>query len=442
MSSFNLQIISRQIAELRPSPRNARTHSKVQLAQIRRSIEKFGFVNPVLIRDDGEIVCGHGRVKAASELGIRVVPTISLTHLSDAELRAYLIADNQLALKAGWDQAMLAIEFQGLLDLNFDVELTGFDQAQIDFIIEDSLAADPSATDEPEDRIPSTTGVPVCLPGEIWCLGRHRLMCGDARQADQIATLMNGDKARIAFLDPPYNVAVNGHVSGNRRVEHREFPCASGEMSKVEFTRFLTDSFQSLAGHLIDGAIAYICSDWRHCREMLDAGEAAFTEQKNLIVWNKGSGGQSTFYRSQHELIFVFKNGTAAHTNNFGLGETGRYRTNLWTMPGMSSFGSDRDKLLSIHPTCKPVALVADALKDCSKKGEIVVDTFAGSGTTLIAAEKTGRSARAMELDPLYCDTIIRRWQEFTGKIATTLDGDQSFADREINVEEDLQHGK
>ena len=442
MSSFNLQIIPRQIADLRPSSRNARTHSRMQLAQIRRSIEKFGFINPVLIRDDGEIVCGHGRVKAASELGIQLVPTISLTHLSDAELRAYLIADNQLALKAGWDQAMLAIEFQGLLDLDFDVELTGFDQAQIDFIIEDGLAADPSVTDEPEDRIPSTTGVPVCLPGEIWCLERHRLMCGDARQADQIATLMNGDRARIAFLDPPYNVVVNGHISGNRRVEHREFPCASGEMSKVEFTRFLTDSFQSLAGHLIDGAIAYVCSDWRHCREMLDAGEAAFTEQKNLIVWNKGSGGQSTFYRSQHELIFVFKNGTAAHTNNFGLGETGRYRTNLWTMPGMSSFGSDRDKLLAIHPTCKPVALVADALKDCSKKGEIVVDTFAGSGTTLIAAEKTGRSARVMELDPLYCDTIIRRWQELTGKIAITLDGHQSFADREIDVEEDLQHGK
>lgn len=341
-----------------------------------------------------------------------------MSHLSEAERRAYVLADNKLALNAGWDTEILAIELQGLIDLNFDVELTGFSLAEIDLTLDRAADADPDAADAPEDAVPVAAGQAVTRQGDLWLLGRHRLLCGDARSPQDFAAVMGSDRADIVFTDPPYNVQIDGNATGLGKVRHREFAFASGEMSEPEFTSFLSVTLSNIAAHMRDGAIAFVCMDWRHMGELLAAGRTAFSEFKNLIVWNKTNGGMSTFYRSKHELIFAFKQGTAPHTNSFGLGDSGRYRTNVWDYAGISSLGADRAGDLAMHPTVKPVALIADALRDCSRRGEIVLDGFAGSGSTLIAAEKTGRIARLIEFDPIYCDTIVRRWQAYTGKQA------------------------
>jgi len=418
MIQASSQLVERDIASLRPYARNARTHSKKQVKQIAASIERFGFTNPVLVSDDGEIIAGHGRVEAAKLLGLRKVPTLALSHLSEAERRAYVLADNKLALNAGWDKEMLAIELQGLIDLEFDVELTGFSLAEVDLVLDEAGDSDPDGSDAPEDHVPEISGTPVSLMGDVWLLGRHRLLCGDARRSDDLALLMQNERADMVFTDPPYNVKIDGNVCGLGSVKHREFAMATGEMSEDQFVRFLTETLGNMGSVMRDGAIAFVCMDWRHMGEMLAAGQSAFTELKNLVVWNKTNGGMGAFYRSKHELIFVFKQGSAEHTNSFGLGETGRYRTNVWDYPGISSIGANRGDELAMHPTVKPVALIADAIRDCSRRGEIVLDAFGRSGSTMIAAEKTGRSARLIEYDPIYCDTIVRRWEQLTGKRA------------------------
>ncbi|MEO5494658.1 MAG: DNA methyltransferase [Sphingomonas sp.] len=427
MGSLNL--IERDVAGLRPYERNARTHSRKQVKQIAASIERFGFTNPVLVSDDGQIIAGHGRVEAAKLLGIKRVPTLALSHLSDVERRAYILADNKLALNAGWDREILAIELQALVDLEFETELTGFSLAEIDLVLDEAHDADPDGSDAPEDVVPTASGTAVTQAGDIWMLGRHRLLCGDTRNRDDMQALMGGDRADLVFTDPPYNVAIDGNVCGLGSVKHREFAFASGEMSRSQFVTFLTDTLGNVARFMRDGAIAFVCMDWRHMGELLEAGEAVFTELKNLVVWNKTNGGMGVFYRSKHELVFVFKNGSAEHTNSFGLGETGRYRTNVWDYAGISSLSAGRADELAMHPTVKPVALIADAIRDCSKRGEIVLDGFGGSGSTLIAAEKTGRCARLLEYDTIYCDTIIRRWELLTGKHATLATGEGRFED-------------
>lgn len=407
------------IGSLRPYRGNARTHSKTQVGQIAESIRRFGFTNPVLVSDDGEIIAGHGRVLAAKVLGMTEVPALRLSHLSATERRAYVLADNKLALSAGWDTEILAIELQALVDLDFDIEVTGFSLAEVDQTLEHARQASPTGETGPEDLLPDSLPHAISAKGDIWLLGRHRLLCGDAQSADDTARLMVGAKADLVFTDPPYNVPIAGHVGGLGAIRHREFAFASGEMSREAFTTFLATTLGNAASVCRDGAIAFVCMDWRHMGELLQAGSAVFTELKNLCVWNKSNGGMGTFYRSKHELIFVFKVGTGSHTNTFGLGDTGRYRTNVWDYAGISSTGANRIAELSMHPTVKPVGLVADAIKDCSRRGEIVLDLFGGSGSTLIAADSTGRVARLMEYDPAYCDTIIRRWQSYTGKVAT-----------------------
>lgn len=415
------------IGQLRPYPRNARTHSKKQLKQIAASIQRFGFTNPVLVADDGEIIAGHGRVEAAKLIGMTAVPTVALSHLGAAERRAYVLADNKLALNAGWDRDILAIELQGLIDLDFDAELTGFALAEIDFLIDAASDADPSGSDSDADAVPVIQGPAISRIGDIWILGRHRLACGDARDPAVMVSLMQRERADMVFTDPPYNVAIDGHVCGLGSVKHREFAFASGEMTEDQFIAFLTESLGTIANVMRDGAIAFVCMDWRHMGELLTAGRAVFTELKNLVVWNKSNGGMGAFYRSKHELIFVFKQGIAPHTNSFGLGEAGRYRTNVWDYPGISSIGASRDSELAMHPTVKPVALIADAIRDCSRRGEIILDAFGGSGSTLIAAEKTGRAARLIEYDALYCDTIVRRWEDMTGKNARHAASGKTF---------------
>lgn len=421
------QVTERSITSLRPYARNARTHSKKQVRQIAASIERFGFTNPVLISGDGEIIAGHGRVEAAKLLGWKAVPTIALAHLSETERRAYVLADNKLALNAGWDKEILAIELQALVDFEFDVEVTGFSLAEVDFVLDEAADADPDSSDTAEDAVPVASGPAISCQGDFWLLGRHRLLCGDARSGTDFETLMDGAKADLVFTDPPYNVKIDGNVCGLGTIKHREFAFASGEMSRGQFTAFLSETLGNIAAVMRDGAIAYVCMDWRHMGELLAAGEEAFTELKNLVVWNKTNGGMGAFYRSKHELIFVFKQGMAEHTNSFGLGQTGSYRTNVWDYAGISSIGAARSDELAMHPTVKPVAMIADALRDCSRRGEIVLDAFGGSGSTMIAAEKTGRCARLIEYDPLYCDTIVRRWESYTGKRATLASSGDSF---------------
>ncbi|WP_407520869.1 site-specific DNA-methyltransferase [Methylobacterium oryzisoli] len=424
-------IAFRPPAQLRPAPRNPRTHSKKQIQQIARSIQRFGFTNPVLISDEDEIIAGHGRVEAAKQLGLAEIPTLRLSRLSPAERRAYLLADNKLALNAGWDRELLAIELQGLAELDFEVELTGFSVAEIDLILEEARDSSPDARDAPEDRAPPlpAPAATVTRPGDLWELGRHRLLCADAREASAYQALVGAEPIDLIFTDPPYNVPIDGHVSGLGRVQHREFAMASGEMTPEAFTHFLTQTLGHAARACKDGAIAFVCMDWRHMGELLSAGQTVFSELKNLCVWNKTNAGMGSFYRSKHELVFVFKVGTGAHTNSFGLGETGRHRTNVWDYAGATSFRAERQEELALHPTVKPVALVADALRDCSRRGERVLDPFGGSGTTLIAAEKTGRRARLLEVDPAYCDVILRRFEQVTGRAARLAGCGMRFED-------------
>ena len=423
------QITEQSVRTLRPYPRNARRHSKKQIRQIADSIERFGFTNPVLVSDDGEIVAGHGRVEAAKLLGMKTVPTVALSHLSETERRAYVLADNKLALNAGWDQDLLALELQGLIDLDFDVEITGFSLSEIDLVLDEARERAPNTDDAPEDRIPAMAGTAVSRQGDLWRLGRHRLICGDARNAEDYAALLDGAAVDLVFTDPPYNVPIDGHVCGLGRIRHSDFAMGVGEMSDDAFTAFLAETLGQMAGVCRDGAIAFVCMDWRHMGELLAAGKSVFTELKNLCVWNKTNGGMGSFYRSKHELVFVFKVGSAPHINTFGLGDTGRYRTNVWDYPGISSLSANRSEELAMHPTVKPVALVADAIRDCSRRGGIILDAFGGSGTTLIAAEKTGRRARIVEYDPAYCDTILRRFEAVTGKQAVLADTGETFED-------------
>jgi DNA modification methylase len=406
------------ISQLRPCPKNARTHSRKQVRQIADSIKRFGFTNPVLIGDDDEIIAGHGRVEAAKLLRMESVPTVRLSHLDAAQRRAYVIADNKLALNAGWDRDLLAIELQVLIDLDFGVEITGFSLAEIDLVLDEARESSPDPQHDADDEVPPLTDAlsATTRPGDLWRLDRHSLLCGDSRSAEVFNCLLEGERADLVFTDPPYNVPIDGHVCGLGRIRHREFAMGAGEMSREDFTAFLKLTLGHAAGLCRDGAIAFVCMDWRHMGELLVAGEAVFSELKNLCVWNKTNGGMGSFYRSKHELVLVFKVGRAPHTNTFGLGDTGRYRTNVWDYAGVNTLRSGRAEELALHPTVKPVALVAEAIKDCSRRGEIVLDPFAGSGTTLIAAEKTGRRARLIEFDRAYCDQILRRFERVTGK--------------------------
>lgn len=427
--SLDHRIVHTSIASLSPFPQNARRHSKAQIKQIARSIERFGFTNPVLTGDGGQILAGHGRVEAAKLLGLSEVPTLPLSHLTAAERRAYVIADNKLALNANWDKEMLAVELQTLIHMDFDVELTGFTIAETDSVLEDLKNRDTRGRDRDLDHLPPAPATAVTVRGDLWLLGHHRLLCGDTRSQEGLSHLMGADVADLVFTDPPYNVRIDGHVGGLGAIRHREFAFASGEMNETEFTSFLKTTLSNLSGVCREGAIAFVCMDWRHMRELLEAGAAAFTELKNLCVWNKSNGGMGSFYRSKHELVFVYKKGSAPHTNSFELGQTGRYRTNVWDYAGISSLGASRSEELAMHPTVKPVALVADAIKDCSRRGEIVLDGFGGSGSTLIAAESCGRKARLVEYDPHYCDTIIARWQALTGKQASHAVTGRPFED-------------
>jgi DNA modification methylase len=423
----NMHMENVAVRALQPYAGNARTHSNKQIRQIARSIERFGFCNPVLIDDNGQIIAGHGRVAAANLLGLAEVPVVRLSHLSEGEKRAYVLADNKLAENAGWDREILAIELQGLIDLGISVEDIGFEIAETDLILDEAQESS-GASSGPEDQIPPRAAGPaVSRPGDLWLLGQHRLRCGDARDPTEYEVLLEGQKAQFAFTDPPYNVPIDGNVGGLGRIHHGDFVMGCGEMSEAQFIEFLATVMQHIATNSVDGAIHQICMDWRHMFEMLAAGRQVYGELKNLCVWAKTNAGMGSFYRSQHELVFVWKNGSAPHINTFELGQHGRSRSNVWNYQGVNTLKPGRLDELAMHPTVKPVALVADAIRDCSRRNDLVLDPFAGSGTILIAAERTGRKARALEIDPGYVDVAARRWQSYTGKDAKLFATGETF---------------
>lgn len=400
---------------LKSNPRNARTHSKKQVQQLASSIRAFGYFVSIAIDEDNVIINGHGRYLAALQLGLREVPVIKLAGLSQVQKLALALADNKIAANAGWDREQLAktlAELDVLLDeIDLDIEITGFSAAESDSILGDLV--DPEH--EPADDIPALGKKAVSQRGDVWILGKHRLLCGDARQEANWNVLMQGQRGAAVFTDPPYNVRVRS-VVGRGKIRHREFASASGEMSDPQFVEFLTTMVRHFVAHTTDGSVHYICMDWRHHQELSEAGRAVYDQLPNIAVWVKNNAGQGSFYRSQHELIFMFRNGKALHRNNVELGRHGRNRSNVWHYAGVNTFRAGRMDDLSAHPTVKPVAMVADAIRDCTKRGDIVIDAFMGAGTTVLAAERVGRRAYGMEIDPLYVDLAVRRWQAFTGK--------------------------
>jgi DNA modification methylase len=419
--------------ELRPYSGNARTHSKKQVRQIADSIRRFGFNNPILVSDTHEVIAGHGRLAAAKLLGLDVVPVIVLSDMTDGDRRAYVIADNRLAELAGWDRDTLAIELQFLQDVQFhDLEVTGFSLGEIDLILDEGSEKKTPIEPGPEDEIPAKAaqGV-VSRVGDVWALGNHRLLCGDARKPSDYQKLLNGTQADVVLTDPPFNIPIDGHASGPGKIEPRESAMASGEMSEREFTGFLSSFLACAKACSKDGAILFVFMDWRHLMEMLTAGRENELELKNLVVWSKDNAGRGCFYRSKHQLCFVFKSGNGSHLNTLESGQHGRSRSNVWEYVGVSTLHKDRQHELAKHPTVKPVAMIADAIRDVTRRAEIVLDPFAGSGTTVIAAEKTGRHARTIEYDAGYCDVIVRRWQNYTGKMATLGHTGRTFEDIE-----------
>jgi DNA modification methylase len=420
-----LKVVYKDPATLKLRARNPRMHSKKQIRQIEDSIDQFGFLNPVLVDGENDIIAGHGRAVAAMRRGMRKIPTVRVDHLTPAQIRAYVVADNKIAENAGWDKELLALELKELsLQLDFDITVTGFETPEIDLLF-GAHEAGPDTVDEiPEidKTIPAVTG-----PGDLWRFGEHLLLCGDATKPESYARLMGGERAQMIFIDPPYNQRIDGHVCGLGKIKHREFQMAAGEMSEAEFTDFLINIFQNLAAYSVVGALHFVFMDWRGLREVMQAAANVYTELKNLCVWVKTNAGMGSLYRSKHEMVFVFKNGTAPHINNIELGKHGRYRTNVWTYPGVNAFGNDRDAELAMHPTVKPVALVADAILDASRRNGIVLDACAGSGTTLIAAQKTGRRGYGIEIDPYYVDTTIKRFAAVYKMDAVLAEGGETY---------------
>lgn len=408
--------------EVKPYQNNPKKHSEKQITQIINSIKEFKFNNPILIDENNVLIAGHGRLLASKHLQIKEIPAIRLTHLTESQKKAYRIADNKLTENGAWDTDLLKIEFEEIQKLNLDLNLdiTGFDNQEIDLLFNP-----PPPADNKLNKIPYIPEKEiVSKAGDIWQLGSHRIICGDALERITFERLLQDKHAAMVFTDPPYNVKINGHVCGNGAIKHKEFAMASGEMGSNEFTEFLSANFKLLKEFSKNGSLHLICMDWRHVEEISRAGHV-YDEFKNICVWNKTNAGMGSLYRSKHEFIFVYKNGEGKHINNIELGSKGRYRTNVWDYAGVNTFKNTN--LLKLHPTVKPVELIWDAILDVSKRGDIVLDSFLGSGSTLIACEKSHRICYGIELEPLYIDTTIRRWQELTGKEAIRESDKKSY---------------
>jgi DNA modification methylase len=418
------EVALRRVEELRPNPRNPRTHSKRQIGDLANTIKAVGFIGTIVVDETGMILAGHARHAAAKLAGLQEVPTLRVRGLSSEQIRAFVLADNKFAERAGWDRELLAAELEELSillpTLKLDLSITGFEAAEIDVFFTD-MGEDANAA--VEDLIPPTARRAVSRRGDIWTMHKHRVQCGDAREFDGYSRLMQGKAASVSFTDPPYNVAIPGHAQGRGQIKHPNFAVGAGEMDSEEYYAFLKTCLGLAAEVSLDGAVHYVCMDWRHIETLIRASQHVYGDLLNLVVWNKTNSGQGSFYRSQHELIAVLRVGRGPHCNNVELGRHGRNRSNVWTYPGVNSFGTGRNEALAMHPTVKPVALVADALRDCTARGEVVLDPFLGSGTTLLAAEKAGRVCFGIELEPAYTDVAVRRWQAYA-KADAVLEGD------------------
>lgn len=403
---------------IHPNPKNPRKHTDKQLRQIGSSLERFGFLVPIVIDEDGLIVAGAGRWAAAALVNMDEVPVIRARFLSEADRRAFAIAENRLGDLSEFDDALLSAELEFLFEQDYDLDITGFGIGDIKF----DDGADAKA-EEPPVELPDPNATAISRLGDLWLIGPHRLYCGNARDTVSYEALLADERATMVFADPPYNVPIVNNVSGLGKTQHREFLEASGEMTSPEFTTLLRTVFRNCVRFSVDGSIHYHCMDFRHMREMLDAGDGVYTSLKQVAVWVKDNAGMGAFYRSRHEFVFIFKSGTARHINTFGLGEKGRYRTNVWEYAGVNTFRKGRAQDLADHPTVKPVGMVADAILDCSNRGDLILDPFSGSGTTLLAAHRTRRVGAAIELDPLYVDTALRRLRDATGLMPMLADG-------------------
>ena len=426
-----LQVMWRKPSDLIPWEGNPRTHGDKQIVALMASIKQLGFQVPIIVNEEGVVLAGHGRLEAAQRLGLEEVPTIVAAGLTKTQQRAFVLSDNKLASMSSWGKNLLLKEVEILLDEEFEIETTGFSTAEIDILIDGAAEPEGPGTEDLQPEDIGDEELIVTRPGDVFKLDQHRILCGDAlKESSYGAVLKDKEQAQMCVTDPPYNVKINKNVCGSGKTKHKEFAMASGEMSPGEFTDFLARSCANIAFNCQEGAIVFCFMDWRHMREMLDAGEQVFGKVRQLCVWGKDNAGMGTFYRSQHELIFAFKHGEAPHINNFELGQHGRYRSNIWSYPGVNTFSGKGYKQLAMHPTVKPVSLIADAIRDCSHRGGIVLDPFAGSGTILIAAERTGRVARAIEYEPHYVDVAIRRWERVTGKTAIHEASGMTFKER------------
>lgn len=425
----NISIEYAKSADLIAFQNNSRAHSDAQISQVAASISSFGFINPIVIDHENVVVAGHARLIAAKRLSLEFVPTVRAGHLSEAEVRLYRIADNKLAENATWDEQALRLELEYLSEIDIDVSLTGFELPEIDVLLSEVNIDE----ERPSEVLPSPPGNPIVQEGDVFLLGHHRIICGDCRSPETMTRLMEGAKARAVVTDPPFNVRVNGHVlTGVSR--HSEFAMASGEMSPDEFTAFLDASFSQLREGSDDGSLHYIFMDWRHVREILRAGDQVYDDLLNVCVWAKTNAGMGSLYRSQHEFIFVFKHGKGPHLNNVQLGKFGRNRSNVWTYAGMNTFGKERDEALALHPTVKSTEMIADVIRDASNRGDVVLDGFLGSGTTLLAAEKTDRVAYGCEIDPRYVEVAIERFRRVSSvpvvHVGSGLDFDELKVER------------
>lgn len=415
----SLEIVYLKATAIKPSPHAARQHSAAQRRKLKNILRQFGQVVPLpLDATTGTLIDGHAVFDTLVELGHDEIAVVQLANRSEAEVRALRLALNRVAQDAVWDDVKLRGEFEYLISVGFDLDLSGFDALEIDMVLQIDAPTANTVEEEALDELSPATGPSAAKPGDVFRLGDHLIGCGDARDAAFIRDLVGAKTVACVFTDPPYNVKIDGFVSGLGKTQHRDFPMATGEMSRDQFVAFLSATMAAFKSVLVDGAIAFIAMDWRHGGELCDAAVQNSLEQKNLCVWVKSNAGMGSFYRSQHELIYVFKHGNGPHQNHFGLGAGGRNRSNVWQYRGVNVFGKDRMDLLSTHPTVKPVAMIADALRDVTRRGEVVLDVFLGSGSTLIAAEETGRICIGVELDPGYVDAAIRRWQKRTGKDA------------------------
>lgn len=400
------------VESLRAYAKTLKIHDDRQIGALATSIREFGFNNPIIIDPSNVVVVGHARLLAAKMLGMNVVPVIRASHLTPERVRAYRIADNRLAELGRFDPSVLQEELRELskMNLDFELETIGFNTPELDVM----LGHDSDLSSDPDDTVPQPPRVAVTRPGDLFVLGRHRLLCGDALVPASWSALVGAHQARMVFTDPPYNLDVRS-FSGLGKTKHPNFLAGSGELDETGFIQFLGSAFARLAEVCVDGALWYVWMDFRHMHELMSAARANGLKLFNLGVWDKQSGGMGSYLRSQHELCFIWKQGSAPHINNVMLGKHGRNRSNVWSHPGLSSFGRGRDKDLVDHPTVKPLHLAMEGIRDCTDRGDLVLDAFLGSGTTILAAERTGRVCFGTELDPVYCDVIIRRWQERVG---------------------------